>query len=282
MNIHKGGLLSRKSVATLGACLAVSSLLLWPGRVDAQIINLSDNGSTASVNLTSGAGMYNWSVLGQNQLMQQWFWYRIDGGVAQPINTLGLAGYEVTGNNVLDVLYQSDKLSIEVVYTLTGTGSGEADMMENIYAVNFAGTNVTLNLYEYSYFNLLQSDYNSVTIFEDLDYGGYNRVRQTSGSTAIEEAIASPNANRAEAADFDQTLNALNTQSGLLLNNNLTAGAGKVTWSFQWTKELTPGNEFDIFKDKSLSIQIVPEPGTTALALLGLCLAGWTLRRRHA
>jgi hypothetical protein len=283
MSIHHEDVFCRKSFAFLGAWLVVSGLLLFPGRGIAETVTLSNGGSTASVDLTDGAGMNSWYVLGQNQLMQQWFWYRTDGGIAQPINTIGTPNYTITGGNKLDVFYANDLLSIEIIYRLTGGGDGSADMMENIFAVNLSGSVNTLNLYEYSYFNLLQSGNNSVSIFEDSLNGGYNHVQQTSGSTAIHETIASPNANHAEAAYFDQTLNELNTQSGLVLNDNLMMDEGPVTWSFQWTQTMAPDQEFQIFKDKSLSIQEVPEPGTIALTLLGgLCLAGWTVRRRRS
>jgi len=36
-------------------------------------VTLTDAGSSATIDLLSGAGMNNWSVLGQNQLMQQCF-----------------------------------------------------------------------------------------------------------------------------------------------------------------------------------------------------------------
>lgn len=155
-------------------------------------------------------------------------------------------------------------------------------MMENIYAVNLSGSQFTLNPFQYSYFDLLQSGNNSVTIFGSPG-SGYNYVQQSSGSTAIHEAITSPNANHAEAAYFNQTLNELNTVGGLVLNDNPSAGPGNVTWAFQWAQTIDAGKEFNVFKDKSLSITMIPEPGTTALALLGgLCLVGWTGRRRHS
>ena len=280
MNIHQTGVLSRKGVVSLGACLAVSSMLLLPGRSVAQIVNMTDGGSTASVDLLSGAGMYNWSVLGQNQLMQQWFWYRTDGGNAQPINTIGLAGYQQNANNTLDVFYQNSQLSIKIVYALTGTGSGSADMLENIYAVNLTGSPINLNLYEYSYFDLLQSGNNSVQIFKDSTTGKYNFVQQTSGSTAIQEGIVSPYADYAEAAAYNQTLNELNTQSGLILNDTISAGPGAVTWAFQWDKTIAANGGVDIFKDKTLSIQMVPEPPTVAIIALGAGALGLALRRK--
>ena len=89
MNIHQAGVLSRKRVASLGAWLVLSGMLLLPGHGIAQIVTLNDGGSSATIDLGSSAGMNNWTVLGQNQLNQQWFWYRTDGGAPQPINTIG-------------------------------------------------------------------------------------------------------------------------------------------------------------------------------------------------
>src|SRR5882672_10436374 len=61
------------SAASLIACALVFGAT---GMSQAQIINLHDNNSSASINTGSSAGMFNWSVDGQNQLSQQWFWFR--------------------------------------------------------------------------------------------------------------------------------------------------------------------------------------------------------------
>ena len=88
MSIHQENYSSRRRVASFGACLAVSSLLFLSGNGSAQIVSLTSGGSTATVDLGSSAGMYNWAVNGQNQLNQQWFWYQANDGTAQPINTI--------------------------------------------------------------------------------------------------------------------------------------------------------------------------------------------------
>ena len=90
MSIQQKGVLSRKCVASLGAWLVLSGMLLLPGQGIAQLVTLTDGGSTATVDLGSSAGMNSWTVNGQNQLNQQWFWYRANGGTAQPINTIGM------------------------------------------------------------------------------------------------------------------------------------------------------------------------------------------------
>jgi hypothetical protein len=286
MSIHQTGVLFPKRVASVGTWLILSGMLLLPGFGIAQTVTLTDVGSSAAIDLVGGAGMNNWSVLGQNQLMQQWFWYRTDDNVAHPINSIGgLTYHTYTGlngtANELDATYQNSQLSIEIDYVLSGggVGTGNADMTETITARNLSGSQLNLNFYEYSYFDLLQSGNNNITIFGDSN-SGYDHVLQTSGSTAIQEGIISPNANYAEAANYSQTLDELNNQPGLLLNGNTSAGAGDVTWAFQWDQNIAPGGELDIFKDKNLSISMVPEPSTMAIITLGagaLCL---TLRRK--
>jgi hypothetical protein len=286
MSIHPEGVLSLKPVTSLSAWLVVSGMLLLPGHGIAQVVTMNDGGSSATIDLGSSAGMDNWSVLGQNQLNQQWFWYQTDGGVAKPINTIGGLTYQTysgdTGINEVVATYQNSQLSIEIDYLLSGggVGSGNADITETIAAKNLSGSNpLNLNLYEYSNFNLLQSPNNNVTIF-GAPVTGYNYVQQTSGSTAITEAITSPNANYAEAANYNQTLNELNTQSGLVFNDNTTAGPGNVTWAFQWDQTIAAGDQLDIFKDKSLSIAMVPEPSTVAIIALGAGVLGLALRRK--
>jgi hypothetical protein len=287
MCIHQGVVLSLKRVASLGAALAVSGLLLLPGSGIAQIVTLNDGNTTASINFGSQAGMNSWNVLGQNQLMQQWFWYRTDGGVAHSIDQIGGLTYNTFGqNNFVSATYSNAQLSVTVQYLLSDQGTGSADMTENISVINLSGTAITsFNLYEYSNFNLQQSGQNKVTIMGNLA-DGYSDAYQVNGSTAISESVVSPYATRAEANYTYATRNSLNTVAGYNLDGTDFAGPGDVTWAFQWTASLDAsgaGAELDIVKDKNLNITTVPEPGTTALAVLGgLCLAGWTVRRRSA
>ncbi len=66
------------------------TLMLLAGTlgVQAQIQTLTDNNSVAQINPNSQSGMFNWSVDGQNQLNQQWFWYRIGNTPEQSIDTI--------------------------------------------------------------------------------------------------------------------------------------------------------------------------------------------------
>lgn len=303
MSIHQEGVLSRKCVACLGAWLVVSGLLLWPGRGTAQDITMQDQGSTATLNLGGGTGnlgMNSWSVGGQNQLNQQWFWYSINGAVAQSVDTLGLSGAPITapgadGINDVAVTYQSSQLQASVEYILSGNGvgSGSADMTENISLKNVGLGTFTLNFFQYSDFNLLGGQNDTVNIsgtpfVSGNAFSGWSGASQTTGNggSGIAEVVAAPNATYAEANTVggpNSTLARLTTQSNFNLNNNTSAGPGDVTWSFEWTAVLNPGDTLQIMKDKGLSIQVVPEPSAAALAVLGgLCLMSWTVRRRHS
>jgi hypothetical protein len=284
MNCKHGSVSAVSRVAWLSAALVLSAALLLPGIGTAQV-TLTDGGSSATLDLSSSAGMNSWSVNNQNQLNQQWFWYRTDGGVAAPINSIGGLSYITTGNNEVVATYQNTQLKVSIDYFLTGggVGSGSADLTEGISVFNKSGSTFTANFYEYSSFNLLQSHNNSVQIFGDPVNGYYNAY-QTSGSTAIQEAIVSPFANYASAATGSTTLSQLNGTPALNLDGSTLAGPGDVTWAFQWAAAVDPNTSFDIFKDKNLSVQMVPEPCSSAFALLalGMSACGFLRRRRSS
>jgi PEP-CTERM motif len=293
MNLNREVVPAGNWVAWLWTAVMVSAVLLLSGNAMAQNVTLTDGGSTATLNLgaagggTGTIGMNSWSVLNQNQLNQQWFWYSIvppqnqPATVAQSIDTLGLANPPtLTGNNQLSVTYGTPTgLNIGVDYTLTGPSPGNADITENIYADNYSSSAITINLYEYSNFNLLQSGNNTATIFQANPGPGYQAVMQVNGGTAIQEGIVSPYANYAETEPLYQTLNNITGTPGYNLNGNLTA-SGNVSWAFQWTVTLNPGDELAIVKDKSLSVNNVPEPSTLALIALGMGALGLSLRRK--
>jgi PEP-CTERM motif-containing protein len=258
---------------------------------------MADGGSTATINPGNGSGnigMNNWSVLGQNQLDQQWFWYSINGSAAQPINNIG--GMSVAQNglngNDLTLGYANSQLSASIEYVLSGNGagSGSADLQEYISVMNPVGSgqSISLSFYQYSNFNLLGNSQNTVTIAGSPlnpgnPFSGFTGAQQTTGGpggNGLAEVIDAPYANAAEAATLGQTLSELNSASYYTLNNNTSAGPGDVTWAFQWNETLNPGDTLNITKDKGLSIQIIPEPSTLAFIALGVSALGLSMRRK--
>ena len=272
-----------KGVLSLCAALVVSGVLFLPGTGVATpngIVTLNDGGSSATVNLGSSDGMNNWSVNGQNQLNQQWFWYAIGSGAPQPINLIGSLSYTTTGANEVTATYQNAQLALTIDYVLAGggVGSGSADITESITAVNTSGGSMDFHFYQYSDFNLLgDGSGDRVQLYGAP--GSWNFVQQTAGASGIGEAIVAPSANHGEAAYAGATLAELNGLSPLTLNDNPAAGPGDVTWALQWDSTLANGGMFDLSKDKSLFIQVVPEPSCIALIALGL--GAWGLARRR-
>jgi hypothetical protein len=268
-----------------GTCLTVAGMMLSPGQGMAN--TLTDNGSSVNINL-SGAnpGMNWWNVpgSGQNQLDLQWFWYSVNGGSVQSIDTIGAPSVTPLGANSLIVTYSNPQISIQLEYVLSGTGIGSASIAESIAVDNNTVTPFSLNLFEYSNFNLLQSGNNTATVFGD-PINGYSQATQNSGGTAISQSISSPFANYAEAglggSGFGTVLN--DVTSGSNLNGTPSFGPGNAAWAFQWSTSV-PGQpgEFDELGNGSLSITNVPEPTTFALIGLGLGAAGLLRRRRSS
>ena len=295
MKIHQEGL-SGVSRAKRVVLVIVVSLL--PAISQAQNITMSDGGSTAVINPGNGtgnAGMNWWAVdtLQQNQLNQQWFWYSINGAVGQTIDQLGnaniqTANYQGGINNLVVAAYGNNQLSAQVTYQLTGngSGSGSADITEQIQLQNVGLTTYTLTFFQYSDFNLLGGASDSVSISGSPGTGFTGALQQTgAGGAGLAEVIDSPSANFAEAntvGGVSSTLYKLNNTANLSLDNVLSAGPGDVTWALEWSATLNPGDMLDITKDKGLSISIVPEPSTVTFLMSGLGALGLLLRRKLA
>jgi PEP-CTERM motif-containing protein len=292
MNYRHEGVSNEKRMALLCAGLVGLGILLLPGRSMAQTYTMSNGGSTATVNVgNSGVlGMNSWSVAGlpQSQLNQQWFWYSVNGAAPQPINSISAASVfnfsqPASPLDDLGVQYNNQQLTVNVEYQLTGINANSADLMELLSIVNNSGSSINLSFYQYSNFNLLQNNNNTVSIGGSP--GAYTGATQTTGGpggNGIAEVIDAPLANYAEAAQVPQTLNELGTPAYLTLNDN-TSASGNVSWAFQWNATVAAnGGTFNITKDKGLSVSLVPEPSTLAFIALGAGALGLALRRKLA
>src|SRR5918912_1185451 len=93
--------ISPRTSFPLALSLAAAAISLC-ATARAQIVTLNNNNSSATVDLASQAGMYNWLINGQNQLAQQWFWYRVgnDPTGQHSIDTIGGLTYSSTANTL--------------------------------------------------------------------------------------------------------------------------------------------------------------------------------------
>jgi hypothetical protein len=252
----------------------------------AQIINLHDQNSTASIDPTSQAGMFHWDIQGQNELQKQWFWYGIGGGPVQSIDSIGGLVVTPKGPNEVILNYGNPGFSISIDYLLTGGtpspvgGHANADIQESIRIINTSGAVLPFHFYQFSYFNLDGLSHDTVQLGQNL-HGLYNEAAQNNGNIALTETVVTPGANRGEVATGNTTLNELNSGGAVNLSDAVgPVGPGAVTWALQWDFNIAPGGSAIISKDKYLDVVIVPEPST--LALLGIGFAGVAIFRRRS
>src|SRR4051812_12045254 len=102
----------------LSASIAVATFAALSSQ--AQVITLTDNNSLARVDVGTQSGMFHWDIQGQNQLAQQWFWYRIGNNPEQSIDTIGAPVLGLVTANHLDVTYFGAGFNVKIGYNLAG------------------------------------------------------------------------------------------------------------------------------------------------------------------
>jgi len=256
-----------KAIVLLAVGLLSSGQLM---AVVSTTYTLTDNGSTALVDPDSGAGMYHWSIDGQNQLEKQWFYFRVGNlDVAQPINSISSSILLNNNANTLVTSYANAQFSLTISYVLTGGsfGAGSADILETISVQNNSGSPLDFHLFQYSNFDLL-----GTPGLDSVQFLGLDSVIQKEGLFGIQEGIIQPEASFGEAslAGLGGTLDKLTTVPGYNLNNNMGPITGDVTWAFQWDYTIANGASLDVFKDKTLIVPTIPEPTSLSLIAVGL------------
>jgi hypothetical protein len=255
----------------------------------AQVETLSNANSTVTINTSSQTGMNSWVINGQNVLSQQWFWFRASTngpttGLQSSIDTLGAPVNNLLAPNYLQSTYSGNpNFSLQVVYSLVGgtASSGASDLSEQIKIQNLTSGVLNFNFFQYANFatgpggDLVQLSQNA--------RGLYNEALVTSGAITISEDVdtaLSPGANEGSAAQYDNTLFNLNNTPGLVLDDVPSSGPGGTnTWAFEWDKSIAAGGSLIISKDLNV---VVPEPGTLAVAFMGLAGIGIMCRRRSS
>jgi len=265
----------------LGGALAVFSV---PGH--AQIVVLNHNNSSASIDTGSSAGMFNWTVEGQNVLAQQWFWYRVGLTAEAPINALGAPVITTPDARTLYASYDNGNYGVRVDYRLTGfsAGSGNSDITEVITIFNHTAVPLDFHFFQYSDFDLGGPAGDKVALSVNSNplspsFGRYNTATQLDPLAGVTETVITPGANHGEVANWFTTLAKLENGVADTLNDfNGPTAPGDVTWGFEWDLTIPAGGSLGISKNKALHLNLVPEPTTLALTALGA--VGLVLRRK--
>jgi hypothetical protein len=238
---------------------------------------LMDRNSQITADPTSPNGVSNWTVDGANQLAQEWFWYRVGStGTQSRINSLVPPGtptvttIDTNGDSKPDyaqVNYPSaNGFQVSVTMTLTGgqTGSKSSDLGEIIKVTNTSSASLNYHLYEYSNFTL-----GGLASGENVGITGGNTATVSNPNNfMVSQTVVTPHPNDFEASGAPNLLNALDTTSGLTLNNVATATNVDGEWAFEWDQVLAPGGSLLVTIDKQIHSVGVPEP--TSLMMFGL------------
>lgn len=266
--------MSKYSRLTSGvaASVAISCYLAVPqAQAFAPIpITLTDGNSLVDINPYLPMGMNSWKVESQEQLFQQWFWYRVGNTAEQSIDAIGTPTVVQNSLSQMTSTYSAAGFSITILYDLLGgaVGSGQSTVNESITINNTSGSALDFHFFQYSDYALGGVDADTVQMA-----GDFSNALVTSGASHLGEVVVSPGAILGEVAPWDQTLLKLNDADADTLNGSTTTlGPGDITFAFQWDFSIAAGGSKQISKVKSLQVEVVPEPTTAALGLLGVSM----------
>jgi len=254
--------------------------------VQTQGQTLNNLNSTVNINPITQSGMNSWTINGQQEMTQQWFWYSVGSTAPASIDTLALTGDTLSGGSAGQLQYASlaNNFTVSINYTLSGTAPGTyvSDVGEQISIQNNNASPLTMEFYKYTDFDLQagQGGLNTVEMSQNLFTGLWNDAYQFSAHmTAASEIGVVPGSTLAEAALLPQTLSELNNGSTpVVLNDNAVAGPGAVTSAFQWDLTI-PGLGTAVMSTDDI-VQSVPEPSVFGLITAGgLALSAWQRRR---
>ena len=265
-------------IFAVGASSLVTCVVLH-GLAGAQV--LSNNNSVISFNFGSSQGMTNWVVDGNDQLNQQWIWFRIGSGSGQmDLSSISAPIVNFANPGQVNVLYSNSLYGAQISYTLTGNsvGSGKSALTEQINFFNYSSSS-TLDLHLYVY-----GDYT----LGGAAYANSQNVKMTSSpvGTSVQTVFGAPGLtnkivlvsapSRVEAALYPTTYNELTGGSDATLNNATLAGPGHSTWAFEWDSVL--GTNSSLGNISITDTMQVPEPAAIGFGLMGLFMA-WRIRR---
>jgi hypothetical protein len=267
-------------ISPTGKFLAIGMGLVVAGTTAfASNTSFSNGNSTVTLDPTSASGMSSWTVDGQNVLNQQSFWLGIGGGNVNPLSSLGVPTVSSAsvspGFSTLSTIYNNGQVSVQAVYSLVGgsSGSGNADLGEQIQIQNLTGSALTFHFYQYADFQNVNS-----TQLTSSSLGFFGNAFVTGSGMSVTENVNTgviPGPSHGETQAHGVTLAKLLAGTPLTLSDNSTGGAGS-TWAFEWDKTVPAGSTLIISKD--MNVTLAPEPATWSLISIGLLGLGFVRR----
>ena len=272
--------LCRCKSVVLGAAAAAASLLGASAARPLLAANvlLQNGNSTVTINPTSTAGVEDWTVNGQNQLNQEWFWFRPGGQKGQSsLNSLGtpkVTPMDTTGDgkdDTVEMVYgSSSSLQITVIYSLVGGQSATktSDLSDTIEIDNNSSKSMQFSFFQYANFNL-----GDLTTGQTVTITGPSDTATVHGNGYQAQTVASPTPSEFEANTYPNLLNHISSGStSYTLSGVASTSAGDGEWGYEWTMTLPMCGSYVITGDQLVTGQTlsVPEPVSGPVALLGL------------
>jgi len=255
----------------------------------ATVVTLTDGDSTVEIDAGSSAGMYKWDIGNTGYLAQQWFWIRtnVDGVYDDREYSFDEISAPVVApqpdSDVATMTYSDANIEAQVTYILTDEPgpTGGSDIVEILLITNKTGQAMTLDLFQYSDFEL-GGNANDTKV--EVLNGNTAKQHDIQVAALLSETIVSGAPALSEVDDDGSTLAKL--MDGGVDDLDGTTSLTKLddlTWAFQWQVEIAAGQGLALSKNKHLSIASggggqVPEPA--GLGLIGLALLGLRKRRK--
>ncbi|HEU5123936.1 MAG TPA: PEP-CTERM sorting domain-containing protein [Verrucomicrobiae bacterium] len=261
--------------------LAVLVLASLAVSARAQIVSLSDLNSSTTLNFGSGS-QTAWSVEGQSQLNMAGYYYRVGNTAESSLGSIGAAVIATSnGTRGVTATYANGQFTVQLDYLLTGgtAGSGNSSLSETVRIINNSANPLDFHFFQYSDFDLAGTASGDSVSLSSIG-GNYFFAQQMQAGFALSQTVFTPGANHGEADLVSATLTRLNDGLPTTLNDSTSAGPGDVSWALQWDLTIAAGGSISITKGTTIQLQAVPEP--SILALAGLGVAGWILRRKRA
>jgi hypothetical protein len=202
---------------------------------------------------TTGGGLGDYKSLSgtgaPDHLFQNWWWYRTDTDTREYALS-NLTAFNQPQANTVSLTYEESGLTFEITYTLTDAGDNQAVVVAQLTITNNTSTPITLNLFNYSDFDM---DSSAGSDQAELVRPGYMRVWET--NTAHIVAAETPLAWQIGAFPSVRDL-LTDTDTDDLNNSGSPFGPGDFTGAFQWQFTLMDGES----RITALALTINVEP----------------------
>jgi len=245
-------------------------------------VTAPNNSSSFQVNLSGGSGLSDWQFSGVNQLYKQWFYYSLDSGTVNSIDTIASPSSIVNRTTGLapfvSSIYANLAISVSTKFSLNNTPT----LQDTITVLNPSSSGQThvFHFYQYSDFDLGGIPGSQNVQFYNNGSGSYYEVKQSGGAASLDVTVSASNPSEVQAGLYDGNQFGLgNGNSAPTLNNTLAAGPGDAVFAYEWDLTLVPGGSFQISELQTVS---VPEPSPVALMASGLLALALLCQHRQA